>query len=121
MLNNLMGNMFSDMQKNVGEIEKKLDNKVINFESNDKKIFLKISANGNLKDLTISSDLLEDKEMLEDFLIVNINNAIKIAKETKTKEMETLKAEMIPDFGDILDAFNFDDDDIEEIDDDQIQ
>ena len=103
MLEDLMQNMFLNAKNQVEQEKKVLADKIIYFESNDKKIILKISADGKLKDLKLSSELLnEDVEMLEDLLIVNINKALQKAEEIRIAEMNKLKGEIIPDLGDIM-------------------
>jgi DNA-binding protein YbaB len=120
MLDNLMQNMFLNAKNQIEDEKKVLAGKFIDFESNDKKILLKVSAEGKIQDLKISPDLLKDEvEMVEDLLVVNINKALEMAQEVRIAELEKLKSGMMPDFGDILNSLG--DMDLGDIDLDDIQ
>ena len=54
--------------------------------SNDGKLKVTITANRTIKSLEIDEELLTDKEMLEDYLILTLNKAID--KATKLHEAE---------------------------------
>ena len=100
-----MQNMFFNAKNQAEEEKKKLANKIINFDSNDNNIKIKVTGNGKLNDLTISPALLkQEPEMIEDLLVVNINKALQKADEIRKIEMEKIKDEMMPDFGDIMNS-----------------
>ncbi|MBN2890994.1 MAG: YbaB/EbfC family nucleoid-associated protein [Bacteroidales bacterium] len=120
MLDDLMQNLFLNAKNQIEQEKKILEDKVIDFESNDKKIFLKVSANGRIKDLNISPDLLkEEPEMVEDLLVVAINNALDKAEELRTQEMDKLKNGIIPNLDDLMSSFG-DFGDVEDVQDEDI-
>lgn len=72
------------MQRKVNKLKNEFDEKEFEFASQQDLVTGKINGNLEIIDLKINKDLLdeENKEMLEDLLVVNINeNIAKIAKE----------------------------------------
>ena len=47
--------------------------------SNDNKLKVTITANRTIKSIAIDDELLQDKDMLEDYLILTLNKAIERA------------------------------------------
>lgn len=81
----MMGKL-KETQKKVEETKKRLDTVLIDQQSNDGKLKVTLTANREIKSLTINDELLEDKEQLEDYLILTLNKAI--AKATSINEAE---------------------------------
>ena len=81
----MMGKL-KETQKKVEDTKKRLDTVLIDQSSNDNKLNVTLTANRTIKAIEISDDLLEDKEQLEDYLILTLNKAI--AKATSVNEAE---------------------------------
>jgi len=92
MFGDLMGMMgkFQEAQKKVEETKKRLDTVLIDEQSNDGLFKVTITANRQVKSVVIDDALLEDKEQLEDYFILVMNNAI--ARATKINEDELAAA-----------------------------
>lgn len=92
MFGDMMGMMskLKEAQKKVEETKKRLDTVLIDESSNDAKLKITLTANRTIKSIEISGDLLEDKEQLEDYLVLTLNKAIK--KATKINEAELAAA-----------------------------
>ena len=92
MFGDMMGMMskLKEAQKKVEETKKRLDTILIDEASNDNKLKTTLTANRTIKSIEISDDLLEDKEQLEDYLILTLNKAIE--KATKINEAELAAA-----------------------------
>ena len=92
MFGDMMGMMskIKEAQKKVEETKKRLDTVLIDESSNDAKLKITLTANRTIKSIEISSDLLEDKEQLEDYLVLTLNKAIE--KATKINEAELAAA-----------------------------
>jgi len=86
MFGDMMGMMgkLKETQQKVEETKKNLDNVLLEEHSADKLLAVTITANRTIKKITIADTLLEDKEQLEDYLILTINKAI--AKATQNNE-----------------------------------
>jgi len=88
--------LMSQMQEQAEEIKKKLDNTVVEAEVENG--FIKVKANGNKKILSveISDDIVNDKEALEDLLIVAINKTLEKAEDVSQKETGAMAKDMLP-------------------------
>lgn len=84
----LMGMMgkLKETQNKIEETKKRLDTVLVDEQSTDGLLKVTITANRKIKSITIADELLEDKEQLEDYMILVINNAIE--KATKVNEAE---------------------------------
>ena len=99
MFGDMMGmmNKIKETQAKVEETKKRLDSVMLMEKSNDELLQVKISANRELKSIQISDELLEDKEQLEDYLILTLNKAIKQAGEVNDSEVSAVAKEGMPD------------------------
>ena len=81
MFGDMMGmmNKLKEAQKKVEETKERLNTVLLDESSNDNKLSVTITANRTIKSLRIDDELLEDKEMLEDYLIFTLNKAIEMA------------------------------------------
>lgn len=88
MFGDLMGmvNKLKEAQKKVEETKARLDTVLIDEQSNDGLLKVTITANRTIKSIAVDDQLLQDKEQLEDYLILTLNKAI--AKATKINETE---------------------------------
>jgi hypothetical protein len=84
----LMGMMgkLKETQQKMEETKKRLDTVLIDEQSTDGLLKVTITANRKIKSVTIADDLLQDKEQLEDYMILVMNKAIE--KATKVNEAE---------------------------------
>ena len=81
----MMGKLKETQQK-VEETKKRLDFVLIDEKSSDGLLEVTLTANRKIKNITVSDDLLQDKEMLEDYLVNVLNKAIE--KATNVHETE---------------------------------
>ena len=81
----MMGKLKETQQK-IEETKKRLDTVLIDEQSNDGLLKVTMTANSVIKSVTVDDSLLEDKEQLEDYLILVMNKAI--AKATSVNEAE---------------------------------
>lgn len=88
MFGDLMGMMgkLQETQQKIEETKKKLDTVLIDEQSTDGLLKVTLTANRTVKSITIDDSLLEDKDQLEDYLILVMNKAI--AKATTINEAE---------------------------------
>lgn len=89
----MMGKM-QEAQKQVQEIKNRLD--TVHLKEGDDEIVVTITGNREIKDLEISAALLEDKEELQDKLVIALNRAIDKANRTHEKEMQGAAKGMLP-------------------------
>ena len=98
MFGDLMGMMgkLKETQKKVEETKKRLDSVLIDESSSDNKLQVTITANRLIKDISIQEELLEDKEQLEDYLILTINKAIERASQVNETEIAAVAKDGMP-------------------------
>lgn len=92
---NMMGKL-KETQKKVEETKKRLDTVLVDESSNDNKLKITLTANRVIKSIEIDDDLLEDKEQLEDYLILTINKAIEKASKVNEVELSAVAKEGMP-------------------------
>lgn len=91
-----MMSKLKEAQKKVEETKERLNTVLIDESSNDDKLKVTITANRALKSIEIDEDLLQDKEMLEDYLILTINKAIEKATNVNESEIAAVAKEGMP-------------------------
>lgn len=74
--------MFGDMMGKLKETQKKVEETKLRMEtvtllesSSDGLLKVTVSASRKIKNIAIAAELLQDKEQLEDYLMVVVNNA----------------------------------------------
>lgn len=101
---NMMGKL-KETQKKVEETKKRLDTVLIDEASNDGKLKITLTANRIIKAIEIDDTLLEDKEQLEDYLILTLNKAIEKATNLNETELAAVAKEGMPNIPG-MDMFN---------------
>lgn len=98
MFGDLMGMMgkLQEAQKKVEETKKRLDTVLIDEKSSDNLLEVTVTANRTIKKITIDDELMNDKEQLEDYLILTLNKAIGRANEINEKELGDAAKEGMP-------------------------
>ena len=91
----MMGKLKEAQQK-VEETKKRLDTVLVNEESNDRLLNVTLTANRKIKSITVDETLLEDKEQLEDYLILVLNKAIEKATNINETELAAVAKEGLP-------------------------
>jgi DNA-binding YbaB/EbfC family protein len=99
MFGDMMGmmNKIKETQAKVEETKKRLDTVTLMEKSNDDLLKVKITANRELKSIEIDDELLQDKEQLEDYLILTLNKAIQKASDVNDAELGAVAKEGMPD------------------------
>lgn len=98
MFGDMMGMMskLKEAQKKVEETKERLNTVLIDESSTDNKLKVTITANRTIKSITIDDELLQDKEMLEDYLVLTLNKAIEKATNINEAEIAAVAKEGIP-------------------------
>lgn len=98
MFGDLMGMMgkLQEAQKKVEETKKRLDTVLIDEKSSDGLLQVTLTANRNIRSLQISDELMNDKEQLEDYLILVLNKAIEKASNINEAELAAAAKDGMP-------------------------
>lgn len=92
---NMMGKLKETQQK-IEATKQRLDTVLIDEKSNDGLLEVTLTANRKIKSITIDESLLEDKEQLEDYLILVLNKAIERATNINEAELAAVAKEGMP-------------------------
>ncbi len=98
MFGDMMGMMgkLKETQEKVAATKKRLDTVLVDETSADNLLRVTLTANRELKSISISDQLLEDKEQLEDYLVVTLNKAIAKATQVNEAEIAAVAKEGMP-------------------------
>jgi DNA-binding YbaB/EbfC family protein len=99
--------MFGDMQEMMGKLKEaqvkieetkmRLNTVMVDGESGNGDVIVTITGNREIKNIAIDDELLKDKEALEDYLIIALNNAIEKANQINETEMAAAAKDGLPD------------------------
>ena len=85
----MMGKL-KETQRKMEETKKRLDTVFIDEQNTDGSLKVTFTANGKLKSISIDDSILNDKEQLEDYLIVILNKAIEKAAKVNQAELDAV-------------------------------
>lgn len=91
----MMGKLKETQQK-IEETKKRLDHVLIDEQSNDGLLKITITANRKIKSIVVDESLLDDKEQLEDYLVLTLNRAIEKASAVNESELGAIAKEGMP-------------------------
>jgi DNA-binding protein, ybaB/ebfC family len=85
----IMGMMgkLKEAQSKIEETKKRLDSVFIDEQSQDGSIKVSVTANRKIKSIEIDERLLQDKEELEDYLLLTLNRALEQASVINEQEL----------------------------------
>ncbi|AWH86470.1 nucleoid-associated protein, YbaB/EbfC family [Flavobacterium album] len=98
MFGDIMGMMgkLKETQQKIEETKKRLDTVLVDEQSNDGLLKVTLTANRQIRSITIDDALLEDKEQLEDYLVLVMNKAIASATAINEAELAAVAKEGMP-------------------------
>lgn len=99
MFGDMMGmmNKLKEAQEKVEATKKRLDTVMVEEKSSDGLLKVTITANREIKNISVADELLEDKEQLEDYLVLTVNKAIAKATEINETEIGAAAKDGMPD------------------------
>ncbi|WP_310991777.1 YbaB/EbfC family nucleoid-associated protein [Aequorivita marina] len=94
----LMGMMgkLKETQEKVEATKKRMDTVLIDQASNDGLLKITLTANREIKKIEMDDSLLEDKEQLEDYLILTLNKAVEKATNVHETEVGAVAKDGMP-------------------------
>lgn len=98
MFGDLMGMMgkIKETQEKVEETKKRLDTVLVDEKTSDNLLEITATANGAIKTLRIEDELLNDKEQLEDYLLLTLNKVLQKAKSIQEAELAAVAKDGMP-------------------------
>jgi DNA-binding YbaB/EbfC family protein len=102
-----LGNMMDKLKKaqqNIEATKQRLHTIIIDEQTNNGAVKVSVTANNEVKNITIS-EKLTDKEEIEDYLVIALNKALSKANEIKETEFSAAAKNgmpNIPGMGDLI-------------------
>lgn len=98
MFGDLQGMMakLKEAQAKVEETKQRLNTVMVDGESGNGSVVVTVTANREVKNIAIDEELLTDKEALEDYLILALNDAITKANQINESEMAAAAKDGMP-------------------------
>lgn len=98
MFGDMMGMMgkIKETQKKVEETKNRMSTVLIDEKSTDGLISITVTADRQIKKIDIADELLEDKDQLEDYLILNLNKVLNRAAGIYDQEIAAVAKEGMP-------------------------
>ena len=99
MFGDMMGmmNKIKETQEKDEATKERMKSVMVDEKSNDGLLSVTVTANRDIKSINISDELLEDKEQLEDYLILTLNKALARANEINEREVAAAAKDGMPD------------------------
>lgn len=91
----MMGKLKETRAK-VEETKKRLDTVLLDEKAADGSVSVTITANREIKSISLEDHLLKDKEQLEDYLVITLNKAIAKATGVQETELAAVAKEGMP-------------------------
>jgi len=99
MFGDMMGmmNKIKETQQKVEDTKERLKTVLIDEQSSDGLLKVTVTATNEIKNISIADELLEDKEQLEDYLVLTLNKAITRATSINEAELAAVAKDGMPD------------------------
>lgn len=101
-----MMNKIKETQRKVEETKERLKTVLLDEQSADGLLKVTITASREIKNIEIADELLQDKEQLEDYLVLTLNKAVARATEVNETELAAVAKEGMPDIPGMNDMLN---------------
>tara|TARA_R110002020_G_scaffold475796_1_gene712434 strand:+ start:91335 stop:91661 length:327 start_codon:yes stop_codon:yes gene_type:complete len=98
MFGDMMGMLgkLKETQEKVKATKERMNTVILDEQSPDQLLKVSITANRTIKSIAIDDSLLQDKEQLEDYLILTLNQAIEKATTINETELAAVAKEGMP-------------------------
>lgn len=98
MFGDLMGMMgkLKETRQKVEDTKERLNTVLVDEKSNDGLLQVTLTANREIKSISIDDSLMQDKEQLEDYLVLMLNKAITKATSIQETELAAVAKEGMP-------------------------
>ncbi|MEM9076430.1 MAG: YbaB/EbfC family nucleoid-associated protein [Bacteroidota bacterium] len=98
MFGDLMGMMgkLKETQEKVKATKERLNTVMVDEKSSDGLLHVTLTANREIKSISIDDSLLKDKEQLEDYLVLTLNKAIEKATQVNEAGLGAVAKEGMP-------------------------
>lgn len=95
----MFDNLLSQMQEQADEVKKKLDETIVESQAENGLVIVKATGSKKILSIEINDKIANDKEAIEDLVIVAINKALAEAEIISEKKSKVMAEELMPDLG----------------------
>jgi len=88
--------LLEQIEQKKAQIQKELNNVVVEAEAEGGLVKVKASGNKKILSIEISDSIINDKETMEDLIIVAVNRAVEKAELVYEKQMASIAGDMVP-------------------------
>ena len=92
-----MMDKLKEAQAKIEETKARLNTVLVDGESGNGKVKVTVTANREIRSINIVNELLNEKDELEDYLVIALNNALEKANEINEAEMAAAAKGGLPD------------------------
>ena len=92
----MFGDLMGDFQSKQKEIQDRLKDIKVEEASEENHVQVTVNGNKEVLNIALSVSILEDKEQLEDLLLITLNRALKKAEEKAGEITQSQIKEMLP-------------------------
>ena len=92
-----MMNKIKEAQEKVEATKERMKTVMIDESSSDGLLKVTVNANREIKSINVADELMDDKEQLEDYLILTLNKALSRASEINEREVAAAAKDGMPD------------------------
>jgi DNA-binding YbaB/EbfC family protein len=94
----MFGDIFGNIQKQQEELQQKLAAIMVEAEAGDGAVTVKAGADMHIENIRLDPSKIDlsDQEQVEDLLVVAVNRALELARETAATETNKLLGGMFP-------------------------
>jgi DNA-binding protein YbaB len=94
----MFGNMLGDMESRQKEMKEKLSLIKLKADAGDGAITIECNAGGVIENIILDESKidLKDKEQMEDLLLIAMNRAMQLIRQTEATEGQKLIKDMLP-------------------------
>jgi len=91
-----MMDKLKEAQRKIEETKVRLNTVLVDGEAGNGVIKVTVTANREIRSINISDDLMNEKEAIEDYLIIALNNALEKANAINEAEMAAAAKDGLP-------------------------
>jgi hypothetical protein len=91
-----MFGQLKEAQEKMEAAKKRLEEIIVTGTAGGDGVKAEVTANKKLKSITISPNIVGDKEQIEDLVVIAVNRALENAEKVAEAEMQAVAKELLP-------------------------
>lgn len=96
---------IKEAQEKMEAAKKRLDDIFVKGDAGGNSVVAEVTASKKIKSITISDEIIGDKDQIEDLVVIALNRALENAEKVAEAEMQSIAREMLPAMGGLGNLF----------------